>query len=148
MKKKKRENGYLTVEAAMVFPVVLSVQILIVYLLLFQYDRCLLNQDAARLTVLGCSADEKEKTELAEYLRPCTGELSKEKYAAWNMDFLTMELAGDNICVEGNGRLLFPGIGWGIWEKTDFRETGVTYKSKKLHPVIWIRQCRKGKGEE
>lgn len=146
--KRKRENGYLTVEAAMVFPVVLAVQILIVYLLFFQYDRCLLNQDAARLVVLGCGEEERKKSELADYLRECSGELSQEKYAAWNMDSLKMEIMGNTICIEGSGRLRFPGIGWGAWSKEDFRETSVLYQSKKLHPVIWIRQCRKGKGEK
>lgn len=140
-------DGYLTVEAALVFPVVLAVQILAVYLFVFQYDRCLLNQDMARLVVLGCGAEEQEKSELAEYLKRCVGELYLEKYVAWEMEDVEMELVKEDVCVEGRGRLLFPVPGWGILEDNLTWSTAASYENKKLHPAVFIRQCRKWKGE-
>lgn len=43
--KRKYYRAYFTVEAAVLYPVVLGVVLLMMYLLFFQYDRCLLEQD-------------------------------------------------------------------------------------------------------
>ena len=145
---RKKENGYLTVEAALVFPIVLAVQILIIYLFVFQYDRCLLNQDMARLVVLGCGAEEQGKSELAEYLKECMGELYMEKYVAWETDSVGMELKGDIIYAEGRGKLMFPGIGWGDWGEAATWDAAAACEGKKIQPAVLIRQCRKWKGEQ
>ena len=49
---KKESDAYFTVEAAILYPIILSVILLMTYLLLFQYDRCLLEQDIGKATVL------------------------------------------------------------------------------------------------
>ena len=46
--KRKYYRAYFTVEAAVLYPVVLGVVLLMMYLLFFQYDRCLLEQDMGR----------------------------------------------------------------------------------------------------
>lgn len=43
----KKINAYLTVEAACVIPIMLGVTILIISLMIYQYDRCLLEQDVS-----------------------------------------------------------------------------------------------------
>lgn len=48
---KSRENAYFTVEAAMVMPIVVFVIALLIYLGLFQYDRCLREQDMGMQTL-------------------------------------------------------------------------------------------------
>lgn len=146
--KAKGENGYLTVEAALVFPVVLAVQILVISLFVFQYDRCLLNQDMARLVVLGCGAEEQEKGALTEYLKRCAGELYREKYVAWEMETVEMELLKNDIRAEGRGRLLFPVSGWGIFGEELVWDASASYEFKKLYPTVFIRQCKKWKGED
>ena len=45
---RKNYKAYFTVEAAVLYPIVLGVIVLMTYLLFFQYDRCLLEQDMGR----------------------------------------------------------------------------------------------------
>ena len=44
-KKKKSLRGYLTLEAAMVFPIVFALVIMLLYLTFYLYDRCRMTQD-------------------------------------------------------------------------------------------------------
>ena len=48
---RKNYKAYFTVEAAVLYPIVLGVIVLMTYLLFFQYDRCLLEQDMGRAAV-------------------------------------------------------------------------------------------------
>lgn len=143
-----KENAYLTVEAAMVFPIVLAVQLLVVYLLVFQYNRCLLNQDMGRLAVLGCGAEERGKEALAEYLERCAKELCTEHYFVWEMSMLDVELAGDTVRIEGEGEILFPFPEWGIDVVRTNKRAKAVYEYHKQQPVVIIRQFNKLKGAD
>ena len=48
----KKAGAYLTVEAALILPMVLGVIILVIYLLFFQYDRCLMEQNVGKLALI------------------------------------------------------------------------------------------------
>lgn len=143
-----KENAYLTVEAALVFPIVLAAQLLIIYLLAFQYNRCLLNQDMGRLAVLGCGAKEQSKEALAEYLEECADEIYTEHYFAWKMNALDVELAGDTVRIEGAGEMMLPLPKWGINVMCTNKTAKAVYKYHKLQPVVIIRQFNKLKGAE
>ena len=41
----KRVSAYMTVEAALIIPIVMGSILFVVYMMLFQYNRCLLEQD-------------------------------------------------------------------------------------------------------
>lgn len=51
MKKGQYVSGYMTVEAALVMTVVMLVYLFIIRCMFFQYDRCILEQETARLAV-------------------------------------------------------------------------------------------------
>ncbi len=51
MKKRNRTEGYFSVEAALVLPMVLSVYVFLIAMLLLQYDRCQLEQDMASMMI-------------------------------------------------------------------------------------------------
>ena len=143
----KKENGYLTVEAALVLPVVLAVQVLVVFLFVFQYNRCLLDQDMAKLAVLGCGAEKQEKSKLAEYVRRCAGDLYTEKYVAWDMTDAEITLQGNSIRVRGSGKQFFPEAGWGILSGGFNWNAETVCEGERLDAVTFIRQYRKWKGE-
>lgn len=147
-KRAEKENAYLTVEAALVFPIVLVIQCLTIFLFVFQYDRCLLNQDMERLVVLGCGSEEEEKDALANELKRHAGELSLEKYVAWEMEAVEIGLEKDGICVQGQGKPLFPVLGFGMDEGRFAGTISASCESKRIHPAMFIRQCRRLKGEE
>ncbi len=137
------ENAYLTVEAALVFPIVLMIQLLIILLFIFQYNRCLLNQDMNRMVVLGCGASEQDKVELAGYLKKCVNELYREKYVAWELNPVELTVEKNKICARGQGKLWIPIFGRQIWNGGDFWGAAVSCEMKKLQPVFVIRQARK-----
>lgn len=143
----KKENGYLTVEAALVFPVVLAVQVLVIFLFIFQYNRCLLDQDMAKLVVLGCGAEKQEKSKLAEYVGRCAGELYTEKYVTWDMTDIEITLEGNRICARGSGKQSFPTAGWGILSDGFNWNAETVCEGERLDAVTFIRQYRKWKGE-
>ncbi len=145
---KRKVNAYLTVEAALVFPIVLAVQLLVIYLLVFQYNRCLLNQDMGRLAILGCGAKEQNKEALSEYLKKCSNEIHTEHYFAWRTNALDMELAGDTVRIEGKGEIVFPFPEWGIEVARINKNAKAVYEYHKLQPVVIIRQFNKLKGAD
>ena len=46
-------RAYFTVEAAMVMSLVLSVVVMVVYIMFFQYNRCIMEQDVGTLVLKG-----------------------------------------------------------------------------------------------
>jgi len=146
-RRNKTGNAYLTVEAAMIFPMILIMQLFIIFLFVFQYDRCLLDQDMGRLVVSGCSAEEQEKDKLADYLRKCSGELYREKYVAWEFGSIELTLEKNKICAEGKGTLLVPVLENNVWSGSKW-DAEATCEMKRLQPVVLIRQSRKWKGEK
>ena len=39
------QNAYFTVEAALIIPLVLGILVFLIFIMFYQYDRCLLEQD-------------------------------------------------------------------------------------------------------
>ena len=66
---RKNYKAYFTVEAAVLDPIVLGVIVLMTYLLFFQYDRCLLEQDMGRAAVRSGSRWMQKKEELNRQLQ-------------------------------------------------------------------------------
>lgn len=57
----KELNGYMTVEAAFVMPIVLFLYILIILCGFFLYNRCVISQDASLLTLRGSRFTDAEE---------------------------------------------------------------------------------------
>ena len=55
---RRKVDGFFTVEAAMVLSITLSAILLIIYLLFFQYNRCLMEQDMGTLALRGAVMQE------------------------------------------------------------------------------------------
>ena len=82
-KKKKSLRGYLTLEAAMVFPIVFALVIMLLYLTFYLYDRCRMTQDlytaAYRVSIQrGKGSRENEGVDTSGYfmLNGCAAEVS------------------------------------------------------------------------
>lgn len=80
---KKESDAYFTIEAAILYPIILSVILLMTYLLLFQYDRCLLEQDIGKATVLSGSKWTLTKEQLNDYMQKKALHFDEEKYIVW-----------------------------------------------------------------
>ncbi|MBQ2804010.1 MAG: hypothetical protein IJF07_08950, partial [Lachnospiraceae bacterium] len=103
-----KENGYFTVEAALVLPIVLGVNLLIIYMLFFQYDRCLLEFDIGIVILRGVNLQTENKDELQRQINSLAKSIDWERYIAWETDKLYTKVEGTDITVQGSGRLCFP----------------------------------------
>ena len=146
MRKKKSCKAYFTVEATLVLPLVMSAILLEIYLFCFQYDRCLLEQDMGSL-ILWCSEIRLENAdtvkEQEEKIQNRTSEIYSDKYVAWELTTIDVQLEKNRISVIGRGQLTFPVPGWNLWNDINLWKDEVTYESRSISPVFYIRQLRK-----
>lgn len=139
----REENAYLTVEAALVFPLVLGSLLFVIYTMLFQYDRCLLEQDLGALALWGSVAEAKDTAELERMVQERTAALYKEKYAAWKFTDISAELGKNRFSAKGAGQLTFPFAGLNFWGGGNVWSAGCEYEYSRLSPVSFIRICNK-----
>ena len=139
-------GAYFTVEAALVLPLVMSAILLSIYLFCFQYDRCLMEQDMGSL-VLWCNEIRLENAdtvkEQEEKIQNRAGEIYRDKYVAWELTTIDVQLEKNRISVVGQGQLTFLVPGWNLWNDVNLWKAEVTYESRSILPVFYIRQLRK-----
>ena len=146
MQRKKSFEAYFTVEATLVLPLAMSAILLEVYLFCFQYDRCLMEQDMGSL-ILWCSEVRLENAytvkEQEEKIQNRAGEIYRDKYVAWELTAVDVQLEKNQISVVGRGQLAFPAPGWNLWNNINIWEDEATYENRSISPVFYIRQLRK-----
>ena len=141
-KRKKMTGGmaeaFFTVEAAILYPMVLTVIVLMIYLLFFQYDRCLLDQDVGKAAVLNAGKWTLAKSELDEYMKKETMYFDEEKYIAWEGEAARWILEKNDIVVEKAGRLKYPFSGLGTSEKN--WSAKASFRVDRSSPVFYLRR--------
>ena len=127
---KKQVNGYMTLEMALIFPMVFALVIMILYTAFFLYDKCRMTQDlyreAYRQSVVRGKAAPPLEVDTSSYLlmRGCNCTCS----------------VGSEICAEASGQIapaLVTGMGTPVWELK------VTMKARKTDPPLAFRRYRR-----
>ncbi len=144
---RQRENAYFTVEAAMVVTITVCVIVLLIYLVFYQYNRCLMEQDIGALALRGCTTLTDDKEELMLELKQQETKFNEKKYIMWKKGKAEIELKGGTVQVSGSGILKIPfgNIGgnsqkrWGV---------SVEYENQRIDPVSSIRLYRRLTGGE
>lgn len=134
-------KAYFTVEAAVLYPIVLGVIVLMTYLLFFQYDRCLLEQDMGRAAVRSGSRWMQKKEELNRQLQEKDMFFDREKYIAWESELPVWKLEKNQVTVEQTGRIPYPfstiaGVP-GYWSAK------ATFQVKRNNPVEILRNSQR-----
>lgn len=143
----KKINAYFTVEAALVFPLVMSALLLTVFLFLFQYDRCLMEQDMGILAVYAGSLGAEDETEMKSLIEYRLSGLYKDKYVAWEMDKLQITLERNEVKIEGRGKLKFPVPEWNFFHKDNVLGAQAVRRVRRSSPADFIRLYRRIRGE-
>lgn len=138
-----KRNAFLSVEAAIVVPLAVSAILLAVSLFVFQYDRCLMEQDMAAQAVKAASVEARSNEELADKIRLQTAGLYRNKYVAWDMILLDIKMKKGIIEAVGEGGFRFPLPGWNLWNEDNIWSVRSEYKAHRVSPVTFIRNCRK-----
>ena len=132
-------NGYMTAEATMVFPLVLSVCMMAIFLGIYVYNRCVMQQDAyrvARVAVQLPYANSEEKYNAAwDWMKY----LIEEKYIL--MDFDYSITVGREVTVEVSGIMQGPKT---VGVLTGWRWYCVNeqVQMNQSTPVLFIRTCK------
>lgn len=142
-----RENAYFTVEAALVLPLVIGALIFTVFLFIFQYDRCLLEQDINMLAVCAGTATAENSEALEEIIRKKASEVFMDKYAAWTMNDLQIAVKGNRVSVRGGGYLTLPLPEWNFFRDENEWGARTLRETLRISPADYIRLYRKIKDE-
>ncbi len=97
------DNAYMTVEAVLVLPMVMAVIALILGGIIFQYNRCLLEQELAILTVWGVTEDSDTEASFEQALSKRIEALYWDKYVLWEMEELSAKKSYDTLHIKGLG---------------------------------------------
>lgn len=137
----KKIGAYFTVEAAVLYPLVLGVIVLMIYLLFFQYDRCLLEQDMGRAAVKAGGRWMEKKEELNRQLQEKEMFFDEGKYIAWETELPLWKLEQNHVTVEQTGRLKYPFPGMGTTQK--YWSARASFRAERNNPVEHVRKYRK-----
>lgn len=146
-KMNKQMDAFFSVEAAMIMPLVISAILLAVGLFVFQYDRCLTEQDVAAQALKAAAVQVKTNEELTDKIQLQTAGLYRNKYVAWDIIMLDIKMKKGIIEAVGEGELQFPVPGWNFWNGKNIWNVRAGYKAHRLDPVSFIRNCRRIKSQ-
>ena len=133
----------MTVEAALVLPMAIGVILFVLYMLLFQYNRCLLEQDLGAMALWGSRVEFLEISDLEQMTQERIAGMYLDKYVAWEITELNASLQRNSFSVKGGAQLTFPVPGWNFWSVENVWGSRAEYSYDRLSPVTFIRLCRK-----
>lgn len=138
----KKIDAYLTVEAALVLPMVLGAVLLVIYLLFFQYDRCLMEQNVGKLAMRGCTFQAANSEEIVARI-VAQSRQADERFFAWKLGAVKVTIKGNRVRVERSGELEFPFKRFVFWKTDSTWQSRIVYENHRIKPVEFIRNCRK-----
>lgn len=147
MRKKEDISAYMTVEASLLFPLIVVVLLCVIYLAFYSYDKTMAFQNAGICALYGkngMDVVENEK-EWVEKMYQTLEILNNGQYIAPTNLKQLVSIEKSNIVIRQEGNVNIPLLNQNFMSKLDFIE-GVKLVSKK--GVFYIRQVRKVKKNE
>lgn len=135
-------KAYFTVEAAMILPLTMGIYIMLIYVMFYQYDRCLLEQDMAVLAVRGALMDGKNE-EVMTSLRSQVYQRDTERFPVFSHGTVKAEAGEGKVTVSGDGTVRVPFRDFTAWMGDDGWTVYAEYTARRFNPVDFIRICKK-----
>jgi len=146
MKRGGYMGGYLTIEAAMIMPVVLGIVILVLRIWFFRYDRVLQDMDTCAAVVRCMEQQDMNADEKASYIVEQMQGRYKDHYIAWNFGDISASCSGDSVsCTVTGSSGPLAGIS-GLWDVPDSMSATSERERTILPEVFVIRTYRKALG--
>ena len=143
---KKYKEAYFTVEAAMVLPVIFATTVLLIFIMLFQYNRCVMEQDNGMILIHGSSMDHVTPRERVAGMDVYAGKIRDSKGIFWQERGLHISLQQDRLTVENSGSILYPLAGWQLTRIPEEWTATRSYSCMLADPVFFLRSFRKVSG--
>ena len=143
-KKEKFVSAYMTLELSLLFPVILTVLICVIYLFFFSYNQTVAFQNAAisALYGKGFAYTDTESSVLTQKMYDVLERLNKNQYLSMKSLKQTVEINKNDIKVLQTGDMVMPLLHDEIVSKFHFEEAVVLDLPNN---VFYIRQIRKVK---
>lgn len=139
-------KAYFTVEAALVVPIVISIIVFTVWIAIYQYNRCLLEQDIGIMAIYGSYIDEEEG-DLKVQLEAKVRELYRGKYIGWNPRQFAITIKGNCVEICGSGEPKNLLAGWRLLNLRDKWSAHTKREIRRLHPELYLRLHNKLGGD-
>lgn len=146
-RKKKMVSAYMTIEASLLFPIIIVLIICIVYLIFYAYNQTIAFQNAAIAALYGKSfsyGDENE-TALLDNIYSVLEKLNENQYVALDDLKQTVSLENKDIKIVQSGSVSMPFLPEEIVSELAFTEN---VSVNMQNTVFYIRQIRKVKQNE
>lgn len=135
----KKWDGYFTVEASMVFPMIIIEIVLMILLMFYQYNRCLMEQDLGTLMLRGVLMREESNQEKLKKIENVARNQNMETYIAWEK--------GKTKIVIKQGKLYLTQMG-SLLALHSAGEVKREYVGHTVSPAFMLRRFRNMIGEE
>ncbi len=139
-------DGYFTVEVALIFPFVMGIILLVIYMYFYKYDRCLMEQDLGAALAEGMYVQNINMEERAKYVSEAIENTYRDEYWAWNRDAAKVSYDFRKITVVDEGSIRFPFKGFMFWDWGDIWSSEAGYEGKYVKKMFGIRTFRKMAG--
>lgn len=140
---KKRENGYFTVEASLIFPMVLLFTVMMIFLAFYSYDRCVLEQSAYEAALRGTGNHIKNAQEAYEEAYEAAGRLVDEKLFAIHDFQYDVSVSADFVAVNYHCVVNMPLMGWFCEYVSGIDLTlDISSEARRCRQTRTIRSCR------
>lgn len=140
---KKRENGYFTVEASLIFPMVLLFTVMMIFLAFYSYDRCVLEQSAYEAALRGTGNHIKSAQEVYDKAYEAAGRLVEEKLFAMHDFQYDVSVSADFVTVNYHCVVNMPLMGWLCEYVSGFDLTlDISSEARRCRQTRTIRSCR------
>lgn len=140
---KKREHGYFTVEAALIFPMALLFSVMMIFLAFLSYDRCILEQSAYEAALRGTRNHIKSAQEAYLEAYHATETLVDGKLFAIHDFGYDVSVSADFVTVQYHCVVNMPLMGW-LYEYVSGMDLtlDVSAEAKRFRPTRSIRDFR------
>lgn len=138
--RQKYLSGYFTVEATLIMMFVLYSCVFIIYVGFYQYNRCVMEQNAYRIALRASGFYRENNEEVMKVADQVADILCSDRYIA-----LTCKhdiAVNTEVSVTLSGKMEFPGMLFQFMQGADKAELSIRKDSHCLNPVIFIRACR------
>lgn len=144
MRKKEFISAYMTLEISLLFPMILTVLICVIYLFFYSYNQTVAFQNAAisALYGKGFAYTDTESSVLTQKMYDVLERLNKNQYLSMKSLKQTVEINKNDIKVLQTGDMVMPLLHDEIVSKFHFEEAVVLNLPNN---VFYIRQIRKVK---
>lgn len=140
---KNREDGYFTVEAALIFPLALLFCVMMIFLAFYSYDRCVLEQSAYEAALRGTSNHIKSANEAYLEAYAAAGTLTREKLFAMHDFSYDVSVSAELVTVNYRCEVNMPLMSWLSEYMTGIDLTLEIEKSaKRSEQTKFVRGCR------